>query len=56
MIHGSTTYDFNILNAQTRGRYQGVSDHTKINTTSEDFIGTFWMIQMVKTTLQENFP
>ncbi len=41
MIHGSTTYDFDIQNATTRGRYQGVSNHNKINNTSQDFYWNF---------------
>jgi hypothetical protein len=41
MIHNSVTYDFDIQNATTRGRYQGVSDHTKISNTSQDFYWNF---------------
>jgi hypothetical protein len=41
MIHDSATYDFDVQNANTRGRYQGVSDHTKINNTSQDFYWNF---------------
>ena len=41
MIHDSTTYDFDIQNATTRGRYQGVSDHSKINNLSQDFYWNF---------------
>jgi hypothetical protein len=41
MIHDSTTFDFDIQNATTRGRYQGVSDHTKINNNSQDFYWNF---------------
>ena len=41
MVHDTTTYDFNILNANTRGRYQGVSNHQKINNVSENFYWNF---------------
>ena len=41
MIHDSVTYDFDVLNANTRGRFQGVSDHTKINNNSQDFYWNF---------------
>ena len=41
MIHDSTTYDFDIQNVTTRGRYQGVSDHSKINNLSQDFYWNF---------------
>ena len=41
MIHESTTYDFDVQNANTRGRFQGVSDHTKINNNSQDFYWNF---------------
>jgi len=41
MVHDSITYDFNIENATTQGRYNGISDHTKIYTASEDFYWNF---------------
>jgi hypothetical protein len=41
MIHDSTTYDFDIQKVGTQGRYQGISDHTKINSVSEDFYWNF---------------
>ena len=41
MVHDTTTYDFDIQNATTRGRYQGVSNHQKINNVSEDFYWNF---------------
>jgi hypothetical protein len=41
MIHDSLTYDFNILKTGTRGRFQGISDHSKINNASSDFYWNF---------------
>ena len=41
MIHDSSTYDFDVQKIGTVGRYQGVSDHTKINNVSEDFYWNF---------------
>jgi hypothetical protein len=41
MIHESTTYDFDVQNTTARGRYQGVSNHEKINNVSEDFYWNF---------------
>jgi hypothetical protein len=41
MIHDITTYDFDIQNTSTRGRYQGVSNHQKINNVSENFYWNF---------------
>ena len=41
MVHDSVTYDFDIQNTATRGRYQGVSNHQKINNVSEDFYWNF---------------
>ncbi len=41
MIHNSITYDFNVLKAGTQGRFQGISDHTKINNNSEEFYWNF---------------
>ena len=41
MIHDTGTYDFDVQNSSTRGRYQGVSNHTKINNNSENFYWNF---------------
>ena len=41
MIHNSLTYDFNILKTGTQGRFQGISDHTKINNSSQEFYWNF---------------
>ncbi len=41
MFHDSITYDFDNQNTATRGRFQGVSDHSKINNNSQDFYWNF---------------
>ena len=41
MIHGSALHDMDILNPTTRGRYQGVADHTMITNASEDVYWNF---------------
>jgi hypothetical protein len=41
MIHNSITSDFLIEQPTTRGRFQGISDHTKINNASPDFYWNF---------------
>lgn len=41
MIHGSSTYDIENLNTTTRGRFQGVSNHTLINNVSQDLYWNF---------------
>jgi hypothetical protein len=41
MVHDTITYDFDVQNTATRGRYQGVSNHQKINNVSENFYWNF---------------
>ena len=41
MIHDSITSDFFIEKTGTIGRFQGISDHTKINNVSEEFYWNF---------------
>ena len=41
MIHNSLVSDFDIAKVGTQGRFQGISDHTKINNVSEDFYWNF---------------
>jgi len=41
MIHNSITSDFLVEQPATRGRFQGISDHTKINNASPDFYWNF---------------
>jgi hypothetical protein len=41
MIHDSVTYDFDVLNTTTKGRFQGVSSHVKINNLSNNFYWNF---------------
>jgi hypothetical protein len=41
MIHESNVYDFDVLNSSTRGRFQGVANHSKINNNSPDFYWNF---------------
>jgi len=41
MIHDSITNDFEILNATTTFRFQGVADHTKISNVSNDVYWNF---------------
>ena len=41
MIHNSVNYDFNILHPSASCRFQGTSDHSKINNASSNFFWSF---------------
>ncbi len=41
MIHNSTTYDFDVLNTSTKGRFQGVASHGQVNNLSPEFFWNF---------------
>ena len=41
MIHDSANYDFDIQTTKARGRFQGISNHQKINNVSENFYWNF---------------
>ena len=41
MIYNSNIYDFDVLNTSTKGRFQGVASHGKINNLSSNFFWNF---------------